>query len=115
MPRYKKKPALIEAVQWYKNGDHPQDNSTPIDTPEGHNQGKLTEGEVVGFFRSLNIPGGRFCPECGKVMQHHGILVKGLNEDELVHPGDYIVTHPKGHYYVLRPERFEALYELYDL
>lgn len=111
--KYRKKPALTEATQWFKNGDHPQDRSVPIDSPGGKST-KLTEGQVVKFFRSLNIPGGRFCSECGQVMQKHGTLIGLGEQEEIVHPGDYIVTHPKGHYYVVRTEVFEAMFEPYD-
>ncbi len=42
MARYSKKPVVIEAVQWFKHGDHPavlaetaRDGIGYIDTPEG--------------------------------------------------------------------------------
>ena len=111
--KYRKKPALTEATQWFKNGDHPQDRSLPIDTPNGSSK-KTSEGQVVKFFRSLNIPGGRFCEHCGSMMQKHGVL-EGLNGEEIVCPGDYIVTHPKGHHYVVKTTDFERLYEPYDI
>lgn len=110
MAKYRKKPILTEATQWFKNGDHPQDESTPIDGPDGPQ--RFTEGKVVRYFRSLNIPGGRFCSLCGAVMQKHGII-DGLNGEEIVCPGDYIVTDAKGRFYVLKPEQFEAMYEPY--
>jgi len=46
-------------------------------------------------------------------MQKHGIL-DGLNGEEKVCPGDYIVTDRKGRYYVLKAVEFEAMYEPYD-
>lgn len=106
--KYRKKPVLTEATQWFKNGDHPQDESTPIDKPDGAQ--RFTEGKVVQYFRSLNIPGGRFCPTCGNVMQKHGVL-DGLNGEETICPGDYIVTDTKGRYYRLTATEFEAQYE----
>lgn len=109
--KYRKKPALTEATQWFKNGDHPQDRSKSIDRPGGSSG--LSEGQVVKHFRSLNIPGGRFCPHCGNVFQKHGLL-NGLNGEEIVCPGDYIVTDHKGRHYILKPEQFEALYEPYE-
>lgn len=114
--QYRKKPAVIEATQWFKNGDHPQDRSIQIDAAEGASSEKLTEGQVVRFFRSLTIPGGRFCSECGNVFQKHGMLHPdhALNADEKVCPGDYIVTNPKGQYYVLKPEDFERQFEPYE-
>ena len=105
---YKKKPVLTEATQWFKNGDHPKDRSKPIERPD--NSSGLSEGKVVSHFRSLNIPGGRFCSECGNVMQEHGTLI-GLNDEETVCPGDYIVTDRKGRYYRMKAKDFEAQYE----
>jgi hypothetical protein len=109
--KYRKKPALTEATQWFKNGDHPQDQSEPVERA-GSSPGS-TEGKVVRHFQSLKIPGGRFCPDCGNVMQRHGIL-DGLNGEEVVCPGDYIVTNHKGNYYVLKAVHFEAQYEPYE-
>lgn len=109
--KYRKKPVLTEATQWFRNGDHPEDKSEPIDGQDS--SGRLTEGKVVRYFRRLNIPGGRFCPDCGNVMQKHGIL-DGLNGEETVCPGDYIVTDRKGNYYRLSAGEFEALYEPYE-
>lgn len=110
--QYRKKPTLTEATQWFKNGDHPQDQSQPIERP-GSSPG-LTEGKVVRYFRSLNIPGGRFCVKCGNVMEKHGLL-DGLNGEETVCPSDYIVTDQKGNYYVLKAVVFEAQFQPYDL
>lgn len=109
--KYRKKPALTEATQWFRNGDHPLDKSEPIDGQEG--TGKLTEGKVVRFFRRLNIPGGRFCPDCGHVFQKHGLL-EGINGEEVVCPGDYVVTDGKGRFYKLSSTDFEAQYEPYE-
>ena len=108
---YRKKSRLLEATQWFKNGDHPQDQSLEIERP-GSSPG-LTEGKVVKHFRSLNIPGGRFCAQCGNVMEEHGLL-DGLNGEETVCPGDYIVTDQKGNYYVLKSVDFEAKFEPHE-
>lgn len=108
--KYRKTPVLTEATQWFRNGDHPEDESKPIDSPDGPQ--RFTEGRVVRYFRSLKIPGERFCTECGNVMQKHGIL-NGLNDEETVCPGDYIVTDRRGRYYVMKAVDFEAQYEPY--
>lgn len=108
--KYKKRPTLIEASQWYRNGDHPEDDSQPIDTSDGTFQ--LTEGKVVRFFRSLNIPGNRVCSACGNIMQKHGALIQeGTGEDVLVCPSDYIITSTDGFYYKMPAQAFEAVYE----
>jgi hypothetical protein len=101
---------LTEATQWFKNGDHPRDESTPIDRGDGGT--RLTEGKIVKFFRSLEIPGGRFCPKCGNVMSKHGLLEEGLNNEEIVCPGDYIVTRQSDRsLYRMPAGEFEAMYE----
>jgi hypothetical protein len=109
--KYRKKPTLTEATQWFKNGDHPQDQTKPIELAGGSTG--LSEGKVVRYFRSLHIPGGRFCPDCGNVMQKHGLL-DSLNGEEIICPGDYIVTDAKGNYYRLPAAQFEAMYEPYE-
>lgn len=109
---YRKKPALVEATQWFRNGDHPSDNSTPIGRPGGSST-TLSEGEVVKHFHE-GIPGDRVCMECGNVMRRHG-LITGLNgEEETVHPGDYILTDSKGRFYRRSLKDFEANFEPYD-
>jgi len=114
MPKFKKRPALIEATQWFHNGDHPHDESVSLDSPDGPN--RLREGKVVRYFRSLNIPGDRVCALCGNPMKHHGEL-PDFSDDldvEVICPGDYIVTDPKGRYYKVPAREFEAMYEPYS-
>jgi len=109
--RYRKKPILTEATQWFKNGDHPQDQSVPIERPG--NSPSLSEGKVVQHFHSLKIPGSRFCSDCGNIMEKHGIL-NGINGDETICPGDYIVTDRHGKFYRLKGVEFEEQYEPYE-
>ena len=109
--KYRKKPALTEAIQWFKNGDHPQDESKGIELTGG--RWGLSEGQVVRYFRRLNIPGDRFCPDCGNLMHRHGLL-DGVNGEEVICPGDYIVTNRKGKHYKLSSIEFETMYEPYE-
>lgn len=111
--KFRKKPAVVEAIQWFRNGDHPSDNSKPIGRPGGAST-TLTEGDVVRHFHG-GIPGDRVCTECGNIMHRHG-LIMGLNgEEETVHPGDYILTDPKGRFYRRSQMEFDAMYEPYDV
>lgn len=114
--KYRKKSSLIEATQWFKNGDHPQDESKPVE-----NSDKLSEGKVVGHFRSLdplesmdplNTAGNRYCPLCGNFLHRHGYL-DGANGEEIVCPGDYVVTDRNGLYFRLSRGEFESQYEIY--
>lgn len=114
MPQFRRKPALTEATQWFKNGDHPQDRSIPVVRPSGTSV--LSEGQIVKFFREVSVPGGRFCPECGNIMQKHGVSPQSNGFDEqIVHPGDYIVTDTAGRHYPMRPGKFEAMFEPYTV
>lgn len=80
----------------------------PIDTPDGSE--RLSEGKVVKFFRALNIPGQRYCPDCSNPMEKHG-MIEGLNGEEKICPGDYIVTRRDGSLYRMPAAEFEAMYE----
>lgn len=76
----------------------------------------MSEGKVVRFFKSLNIPGDRACGTCGNPMGVHGELfnVNKPNDYDLVCPGDYIVTTPKGRY-KMPAKDFERMYEPYPI
>lgn len=102
----------MEATQWFRNGDHPADESTPIGRPGGSST-TLTEGKIVRHMHA-GIPGDRVCMECGNVMRRHGLIDGPNGEEETVHPGDYIVTHVKGHFYRRGQKEFEAMFEPFE-
>lgn len=110
MTLYRQKPPIVEATQWFRNGDHPLDDSKPLDTPTSLGT-TLSEGKVVKRFRARHIPGDRVCQECGTVMHKHGELTLFDGSEELVHPGDYIITNKKGFFYRRSAVEFEAMYE----
>lgn len=101
--KYRKKPVVVEATQWFKNGDHPQDFSE-------HGRGGLTEGAVVRYFRHPNIPGNTVCSKCSKTMHEHG-WIDTLEDGHNVCPGDWIITGIQGEHYPCKPDIFEATYE----
>ena len=89
MTQYRRKPVVIEATQWFKNGDHP----------------------VVRYSRRPDVRGDLLCRECGNAMHVHGLinmLVCGL----IVCPGDWIITGVKGETYPCKPDIFAATYEV---
>jgi tRNA(Ile2) C34 agmatinyltransferase TiaS len=98
---------LIEATQWFENGDHPHDESEPS---EGSSE--KSEGKVVQRFHSVDLAGNSYCPECGNRMQRHGVL-DGANGEEFVCPGDYIVTDRNGLYSRVSRAEFESHNEPY--
>lgn len=91
-----------KAHRWWKNGDHPYDNSEPV-VDEETGTSFLSEGEVVRRFRHPDYDGTALCPECGQAYDVHGWIDQG--EDGItVHPGDYVVTVKKGVYDVQRKD-----------
>jgi hypothetical protein len=56
VPKFAKKPVVIEASQWFKNGDHPLDMSVPLQPSEGDTELFLSEGNIV---RRYAHPGSR--------------------------------------------------------
>lgn len=113
MGQYRKKPVVIEATQWFKNGDHPEDESTMIMAlEESHSQGYLSEGKVVRYFRKPDITGDMKCGlfSCGMRFHNHG-WIDTLEGGHIVCPGDFIITGVKGERYPCKPDIFEATYE----
>jgi len=92
--QYRKKSALTEATQWFQHGDHSQVQNLPPPDPY------------------QEIPENPYCPDCGNLMPRHGFL-DGVNGEEIVCPGDYIVIDRQGLPYRLSRGEFESQYERY--
>lgn len=99
---------FTHAHQWWKNGDHPDDNSVAmefraemLDEPIGT---FLSEGEVVRHFRHPDVPGEVIHSACGADYDAHGWIDQGA-EGITVCPGDYVLTVGKG-YEVVKPTMF---------
>jgi len=103
MQQYRKKPVVIEATQWFKNGDHPDDGCA---TSVGGNN----EGKVVRYFRRPGAHGDHTCSKCGNLIDQHG-WIDTLEGGHIVCPGDWIITGVKGERYPCKPDIFEATYE----
>lgn len=108
MPKFRKKPVVIEASQWRKNGDHPEDGTEVFG--EGEYKGELLEGKVVRYFRRPDVPGDAKCEHCRGRMHDHG-WIDTLEGGHTVCPGDWIITGVKGERYPCKPDIFEATYE----
>jgi hypothetical protein len=87
MRKFRKKPIVIEASQWFKDGDHP--DVTPMPMP---------------FHKIPN------CKQCGKSVVEHG-HIDTLEGGFIVCPGDWIIKGIKGEMYNCKPDIFEATYE----
>lgn len=113
MARYRKKPVVIEATQWFKNGDHPQDECLVVhQDPASTTQFEpfISEGKVVRYFRNPNVDGQHVCEHCGCIMHDHG-WIDTLEGGHIVCPGDWIITGVKGERYPCKPDIFAATYE----
>lgn len=106
MAKYRKKPIVIEATQWFKNGDHPEDNCTTVEAEPSF----LSEGKVVRYYRNPDDDGQRECEHCSNIMHIHG-WIDTLEGGHNVCPGDWIITGIKGEFYPCKPDIFEQTYE----
>ena len=92
MPKYRKKPVVIDATQWFKNGDHKDvskfNHDFTVDTP-------------CGYCRN------------GLLTNEHG-WVNTLEGGHIVCPGDFIITGIEGEHYPCKPDIFEKTYELVE-
>lgn len=111
MPQFRKKPVIIEAHQWRKNGDHPNDAATEMfDYPDGQRPQAIREGAVVRYFRHPDVAGEQSCERCGVRMHDHG-WIDTLEGGHIVCPGDWIITGVQGERYPCKPDIFAATYE----
>ena len=99
--KHTKLPVEIEATQWFKNGDHPNDG----------NPG--TEGGLVRRYRHPNISGRAICRNCPRYMHDHG-WIDTLEGGHIVCPGDWVITGVQGENYPCKPDIFKATYQLSD-
>lgn len=93
MGNYRKKPVVVEAVQWNKHGDHPAVRSTSY-------------SEVAD---ELGTSGCSQEPPCWG-WEALGVI-DTLEGRHIVTPGDWIVRGVKGEFYPVKPDIFDATYE----
>lgn len=96
MPRYRKKPVVVDAAQWREPGDHP---AVFLYTSSA-------EAGVVDFDSTC-------CKQCGVAMFVHG-WIETLEGKHIVCPGDYVITGVKGEHYPCKPDIFAETYERAD-
>ena len=91
--KFKNKPVVIEATQWFKDGDHPFVFMCWFDAV-----GKVRW--APGDLGSINIYGCIKRPAIATLEGWH-----------VVTPGDWVITGVKGEHYPCKPDIFEATYE----
>jgi len=109
--KFRKRPVVIEAVQWFKNGDHPEDGTDTFLDSDG--QEHRCEGKVVRYFRRPDVPGESTCSRCGVRMHEHG-WIDTREDGHNVCPGDWIITGVVGERYPCKHDIFEATYDPVD-
>lgn len=102
--KFRKKPVVIDATQWFKNGDHPEDGDVMFPF------GKDYEGKVVRYFRRHDVPGEQACRHCSATMHFHG-WIDTKEGGHIVCPGDWVITGVENEKYPCKPSVFEATYE----
>lgn len=90
MPKFRKRPVAVEAVQWFKHGD--------------------VNIDIVRHVKFAGADEKEACPRCGHALKDHG-FVDTLEGGHLVCPGDYIITGVNGEHYPCKPDIFAKTYE----
>jgi hypothetical protein len=95
--KYRKKPVVIDAVQWTENNPREVFNF-------------LTENTFdMDAMRIFQYP---FYIDDSKV--EGGLVIKTLEGEHIVSIGDYIIRGIKGEYYPCKEDIFHQTYELYE-
>lgn len=87
MPKFRKKPVVIDAEQWFKDG-----NNSSV--------------EPYCFTDQVNR---RICEHCSETMDEHG-SIRTLEGQHTVCPGDWIITGIQGEKYPCKDQIFRATY-----
>lgn len=106
MPRYRKRPVVIDAVQWNKPG------------PDGRPRlaSECKDHPNVWPTNYLEVAQGLGTSGCSREAPHWDWSVMGtidtLEGRMFVSPGDWIVTGVIGEVYPVKPDIFKKTYEL---
>lgn len=103
--KFRKKPMFIEAHQWFKNGDHPEDHA------DRNWPGEEREGLIVRRFNSSGVDSEVLCKICNNSISVHGWIDFDDGDGCIVCPGDWIITDEKIGYYPMSDKVFRELYE----
>ena len=108
---------LVEAHQWSRNGDHPEDRTI----------NRINTGRVVKRhpFYKPHVDQHTVCEICNSALGLHGelnpdIYIADLGSGTLVCPGDYIITHRDSKngrvsgYTVYKQQLFDYFYGPYE-
>ena len=108
--KFRKRPVVIDATQWFQNGDHPGDDVWRPFEDTGLVPGGAREGAVVRRFRHPGTSGESSCRHCCDTMHRHG-WIDTLEGGHIVCPGDWVITGVAGEHYPCKATIFEQTYE----
>lgn len=119
--KFERVPLIVEATQWFKNGDHPRDyehdrqvfeNGAVNTKPASFFKDNKWEGEIVRYFRRPDVSGTQMCAYCDKEMNLHGWIDDHRNggAECTVCPGDWIITGELGEIYPCKDVIFRRNY-----
>lgn len=106
--KFRTKVVEVEAFQWFKNGDHPKDDSKEVLNDYGMRY--KNEGKVVRYYRLPAMDGMVPCERCGRIMQMHG-WIDNILYQQMVCPGDWVISHPSNIYTVMNENEMLDKYE----
>jgi hypothetical protein len=90
---YRKKPVVVEAIQWFKVSDYKEGEKRDID-----------------YYRTPSLDGNQPCGYCNGIMHDHG-WIDTLEGGHIVYPNDWIITGISGEKYPCKPDIFNKTYE----
>jgi hypothetical protein len=102
MAKFRKKPVVIEAVQWFEPG-HENHNASLLVHRKGNSVNPPDYRQVGDFY--LAVKGG---PPLGG---HDVYMIRTLEGYMRVSSGEWIITGVKGEKYACKPDIFAATYE----
>lgn len=117
--RYQSRPVVIEATQWWKNGDHPLDRvgeqvREPTSDARADKFYTRQEGAIVRYFRhpAPEFCGECHCEDCGRKFHDHG-WIDTAQGGHKVCPGDFVINEAfaEGKFYPCKPDVFISRYE----
>ena len=95
MPKFRKKPVVVEAVQWFPPGHEKHDPSLLKIYKQNETR---KPGDLYQFFFFLGMGDDVF-------------FIRTLEGDMRVSPGDWVITGVAGEKYACKPDIFEKTYE----
>ena len=106
MSKFRKKPVIVEATQWFPPGD-PRHDPTMLSHRKGNSVNPpdyRQPGDLYQFSEIRGMGDDIFMIRTGE----------GSSSDVQVHPGDWIITGVKGEKYPCRADIFEQTYEVVE-